>query len=428
MLEDLDRIDWAHLRHSHGMATEFPTWIRQLRSDDAATRQEAQETLFEYSNHQGSIYEVTPYLVPFLIELAAAKDTPDRAALLYHLGNIGRCCNWTVARSIYGGDEHETYERIKGGLELYLALLDDSDSEVRLAAFFAATAVTLFVNIWNVLEQLMTALEREGDPAARVEMIGWLGEYTRGKIRRDTPAGHAISGQKLVAFLCRLTRPEEDRRVRLAAALTYLTLWGDWTREAAAFRPLFRDVLAQPEAYAGSDDGLACLIMLEKVIEGLMFEPRAGRLEDLAAGLRAARYPEDAHLIARALLDTLFWGVVRADDASYGPPRTELRLERRLLADGDLAERPDNRAITFRHYPWQTQEEARRQGWFYLSDPPPVDPGTLSAGERDMLRLVLETPLVWMVHSNLLAAYGLPVNRAETLRLLAESEPGPSLS
>lgn len=428
MLEDLERIDWTRIKHSHGMATEFPTWIRQLRSDDPAVRQEAQENLFEYSNHQGSIYEVTPYLVPFLIELAAATDTPDRAALLYHLGSIGRSCNWSVARSIYGGDEHETYERIKAGLDLYLALLEDGDSGVRLAAFFAATGVTLFINVWDVLKRLMAAIEREGDPPARVEMIGWLDEYARGKIRRDAPAGPAATGQALVAFLLHLAGPDEDRRVRLAAALAYLELWGDWTQQAAAFRPIFRDVLARPEAYAGSHDRLACLIVLEKAIKGLMYAPRASRLEDLAVGLRAARYPEDAHLLARALLDTLFWGFLRADDVGYDSPRAEPRLERRLLADADPAERPDNGAVEFRHSPWQTPEQVRQRGWFYLSDPPPADLTALSSGERDVLRLVLEMPLVWMVHSNLLAAYGLPATRAETLHLLATSKPGPSLS
>ena len=95
LLNGLDKIDWPNIRHSHGRATEFPTWIRQLLSDESEVRENAQENLFEYSNHQGSIYEVTPYLVPFLIELVAAEDTPDKAELLYHLASVGKSCQDT---------------------------------------------------------------------------------------------------------------------------------------------------------------------------------------------------------------------------------------------------------------------------------------------------------------------------------------------
>lgn len=418
MLDDLDRIDWAHIRHSHGHADEFPAWIRQLRSEIPDVREEARRNLFEYSHHQGSIYEVTPFLVPFLVELATAPDTPEREHLLYHLGSLGRSCNWAVARSIYGGDAHETHERIKAGLEQYLVLLDDSDTQVRLGAFFAASSIRMFVPLWNIVERFKKVIAHETDPGIKAEMIGFLKEYVEDSFEHSGTDPVAQHSEALAAFLLAQTGSEEHPRVRFVAALAYLELLGEWRVEAAHLRAILGDALLNPEEYGESGETFAILSVIERAIAGLLYIPRAERMADLAAGLKAARYPEDAHLIGQALLDTIFLGLVREVNPIARPRRLAPYLARRRLSQGQPAERPDNSDVPFRPYYWQTQDDARQVGWFYINQPPPADLAALSATERDMLRLVLDADLVWMIHSNLLAAYGLPATRAEVIRLL----------
>jgi len=49
---------------------------------------------------------------------------------------------------------------------------------------------------------------------------------------------------------------------------------------------------------------------------------------------------------------------------------------------------------------------------------PEPDLTALSALEQRLLRLVLDIDMVWMLHSNLLALYGLPPERAAARKLL----------
>ena len=418
LLNGLDKIDWPNIRHSHGRATEFPTWIRQLLSDESEVRENAQENLFEYSNHQGSIYEVTPYLVPFLIELVAAEDTPDKAELLYHLASVGKSCRWSVARSVYGGDEHETYDRVKAGLDTYLSLLEDGDPRVRLAAFYAAAFVRQFGPIWDVLNAFTAAIERESDSGVKAEMISLLPDYAKGHVPQRMPESIRKRCEALAAFLLAQAQPGEANRVRLNAALAYLELFGEWTRDAAHFPALFEDTLRYPDAYCPSGAFLTSVSsVIEQTIKGLAYLPRVTQLALLAEGVKAARYPDDAHLIGRALLDTIFYGSARADytidRAASGP-----RLAFRHLMEGDRAERPDNNEVAFRERSWQSQEEARQAGRYYYTDVPGPDLTALSALEQSLLRLVLDTDMVWMLHSNLLALYGLPPERAAARKLL----------
>ncbi|HEX8862534.1 MAG TPA: HEAT repeat domain-containing protein [Actinomycetes bacterium] len=83
MLEGLDRVDWAALRHAYGLATDVPQWLRALRSPDPEVRQWARE----YWNivHQGTRYAATAPAVPFLVELTLAADTPARHWLVWLL-------------------------------------------------------------------------------------------------------------------------------------------------------------------------------------------------------------------------------------------------------------------------------------------------------------------------------------------------------
>jgi hypothetical protein len=49
MLEGIDAIHWAELRHAHGPASDVPDLIRNLLSDDPEIVEEALDSLYNTS-------------------------------------------------------------------------------------------------------------------------------------------------------------------------------------------------------------------------------------------------------------------------------------------------------------------------------------------------------------------------------------------
>jgi hypothetical protein len=82
VLEGLDGIDWAALGHAYGSAEDVPELLRQLRSSDPKVRNDALHELVSTIVHQGTRYSATAPAVPFLVELATAPHTHDRAWLV----------------------------------------------------------------------------------------------------------------------------------------------------------------------------------------------------------------------------------------------------------------------------------------------------------------------------------------------------------
>ena len=82
MLEGLAAVNWAALGHAYGSAEDVPWLLRQVRSTDPKVREETLRELFSTIVHQGARYSATAPAVPFLVELATAPDTHDRAWLV----------------------------------------------------------------------------------------------------------------------------------------------------------------------------------------------------------------------------------------------------------------------------------------------------------------------------------------------------------
>lgn len=153
MLDALDSINWKNLRHSHGTAEEFPQWLRKLASDDDAAwdrrTASAYTEISELSNHQGSIYEVTPIVASFLIELL--QHLPHRAELIIALLS-GYARGHVTFRDLQTGKLSSNYGRrpedlespvedvrwvartrqiLQQHLELFIPYLDSPDPGIR---------------------------------------------------------------------------------------------------------------------------------------------------------------------------------------------------------------------------------------------------------------------------------------------------------
>lgn len=100
-MDDLDKIPWKNLTHAYGCAADVPDLLRALRtsSPDAEDEDSPLWHLFGNIWHQGSVYEATAYAVPFLIELAVDRQTPNRVGILSLLAEIARGSSY---RDVHG--------------------------------------------------------------------------------------------------------------------------------------------------------------------------------------------------------------------------------------------------------------------------------------------------------------------------------------
>ncbi|MBO1413106.1 HEAT repeat domain-containing protein [Streptomyces sp. FH025] len=90
MINDLDSIDWASMGHAYGPAHEVPVWLRAMASTDPGVRRKGLDDFYSAAHHQGDVYPCTTASLPFLFALADDAATPDRAAIVELLLNIGR--------------------------------------------------------------------------------------------------------------------------------------------------------------------------------------------------------------------------------------------------------------------------------------------------------------------------------------------------
>lgn len=149
-LHRLFDIHWSELEHAYGDASDVPSQIVALASDDAKTRQDALWELYGNIYHQGSRYEATPYAVPFLYELIADPFTESRheiILLLTHLalgfpeyflpGGISAQVVQNVSESLNESVEAQCYHAVSEGVPTLLELLNDEDANVRAASTYA---------------------------------------------------------------------------------------------------------------------------------------------------------------------------------------------------------------------------------------------------------------------------------------------------
>jgi hypothetical protein len=81
-MDDLATVDWGLLTHAYGSAEDIPDQLRALASADPSTRARAYEELDSRVCHQGSRFEASEHVAPFLVDLGGDPTTPDRPGVL----------------------------------------------------------------------------------------------------------------------------------------------------------------------------------------------------------------------------------------------------------------------------------------------------------------------------------------------------------
>ncbi len=78
MLEGLDEIDWKNVKSGFGTSERIPEFIRDIASDDADTRFKALSDLGIHIDQEGTRFEASALVVPFLIELLTYDTVQDK--------------------------------------------------------------------------------------------------------------------------------------------------------------------------------------------------------------------------------------------------------------------------------------------------------------------------------------------------------------
>lgn len=88
MLKGLNQIPWGQLQHAGGPASNIPTLLRLLTSSVQEDREYALYELYGSIWHEGAVYQATPFVVPFLLELLEAPDVEGKDELLRLLAHL----------------------------------------------------------------------------------------------------------------------------------------------------------------------------------------------------------------------------------------------------------------------------------------------------------------------------------------------------
>src|SRR5687768_8070099 len=81
-LSGLDQISWSSIEHAYGPAADIPSLLNRIATNTGQKQTSALDDLCNAIVHQGTLYEATPHVVPFLLQLADSADHNLTAMLL----------------------------------------------------------------------------------------------------------------------------------------------------------------------------------------------------------------------------------------------------------------------------------------------------------------------------------------------------------
>lgn len=225
MLERLEAIDWSALHHAYGPADDVPELLRALLSTDDEIRGRAWEALYGNVVHQGTVWEATPHVVPFLIEILEAREGPDPARVLRYLaalaggtgdegdeGDDGSMYDDAPDLLRHRGAPGLTRAAVGRGLDVYREHLRSPDAGCRTEAANLLAMIPV-----ETSAELLQAYRAETDEVARAAMLWSL--RVAPSDEQDVP--DALSSPsalvRLVAALSMLRRDPSDRALAVIA-------------------------------------------------------------------------------------------------------------------------------------------------------------------------------------------------------------------
>lgn len=199
MFEDLDAVDWAQLSHAYGKATDVPALLVALREADDEVRARTMRALYGNVYHQGTRYPASAAVVPFVLQLLDAEETPTKEDLLSYLARLVagpftvrhgpeyvvedtyfRLGREVRSERVGDGDRQylrtlaRVYDEVEAGLPVLMRSLDAPAMEERAAAAYVIGALPN--RTATTLPLLLRRLSSEPVAKARISVVFALGE------------------------------------------------------------------------------------------------------------------------------------------------------------------------------------------------------------------------------------------------------------
>jgi len=232
VLEQIEKIDWANLKHAYGSAADVPNDIRNLTSPDNEIRDKAFYNLYGNIFHQGTRYEATPHAIPFLYELIENESVEDKHKIIFLLVNLAlgyaeeylpeginpeKFRNELMEGEVNMTDEQKEncekygysttalincYDFVKEGIPILLKCLKSEDEKIRKAALYATSwfpeeAENSVPKIIEVLSQI----EGELEIANVVLAIGLLSKQSKKNIDLS-PINYYLKSDSRLVRIC----------------------------------------------------------------------------------------------------------------------------------------------------------------------------------------------------------------------------------
>jgi hypothetical protein len=263
MLEDLDKVNWSQLSHAYGAASDVPELLRDLASPDATIREKTHAVLYSNIYHQGTIYEATAYVVPFLLELLQTPQVADKEWLLNYLVSLANHnFYWDVHQHLSFRDDNYPDQReldefqaalmderswvgaanraVRDGIPLYLELAEQHPAPtVRMAALYTLSSLSSHSVLSEVTPRLLAHLTgatadstREPYQQVRASLIYSLGYLF-------APLQKLLSGQPATATPDEPTASKlEQLRAELQPPLANYQIYLELLKTSLASAPL----------------------------------------------------------------------------------------------------------------------------------------------------------------------------------------------
>lgn len=231
MLEGLDSIQWSALNHAYGSADDVPDLIRSLLQPDDDTRDRTLYALYSNIWHQGTVYQATPYAVPFLIELLSSPTVTRKYDILIYLSHLAQGNtyldnpqdNYLFVDNRDLDIFHQqletelnyvrrTYIAVRDGIEAYFQLMlnKHEDLQTRMAVPYLLSNFTEFQTM--IVPRLLRLLPTEQHRLMRASIIMTLRYLQHGQNTFD----------HLEPYLA----PDEDLIVQIATAMAISEISG----------------------------------------------------------------------------------------------------------------------------------------------------------------------------------------------------------
>lgn len=333
------------------------------------------------SEKENSFLSVMSRRIPIIVEQLDGTSVENALFLLSQIRQ--------ALSSVYEVQRYELFQIAHKGLLEYAKYLKHNDTRLRFLSFDLISI--LRQGFYTYSESLGEAINNEIDPETKTHMI-WAIESL------VTPIISASDMNNWVMFLLDTLAHiyddnDEAPSVRFAAA--NLLVRANYGYKTTTIRTIFVEALTQPELYetrSSSTDMIS-----KQTLQSIELLLLNHRIEILLTALPQITFAQDAHEVLRTLLDNVFFG--NAHD-----------MWRSSLPDTYLAERPDKVGTKFR--------DNLPDNWLYPSSPIKLSASELLPFQHQILKTVITLNVPWMVHSNLLEKYGLPVTRAELRAML----------